>query len=562
MASYSRKQIIEFLLLAATIFIGYNCANQLPPSGGGVDVTPPTIVQIFPKNGTTNFNKDYVEIDFSKYVDKRSVQDAIFISPAIEEIDYDWSGKDVTLNFKKGLKDSTTYVITVGTDVVDLNNNNKMAQAYTFTFSTGNKIDKGQVSGKVYGEHQQGILIFAYLLQKSKPNPFKVKPDYLSQTGKNGSYNLLGLADGEYRIFAVDDKYKDFLFQPSQDLIGIPYTDVIINKKDSVFSNLNFFLRNDDTTKPRLISASMTDKNHILLGFSSEVDSSVISSSNFLIIDSTSNKAITPVYAFKGKTKSTEMILVINVNPPKEDNVFVKAKKIVDKQGNIYENDFTSLSITDRPDTTKPSIFKTIPDRNSSDLDFSNPLILLYFDDAFDKNLAGSGITFSDTSKNNISFKINYVDDATIQIIPQKQLDVDKFYLVKINLSKFQNIAGNKFDSTFTFKFKTINGLDFTGVSGNIINVNLKDNPVIVLQSTQEGDAKYQDALSSNNFDFERVKPGKYLLWCFLDKDNNKKYSYGSPFPFVSSEQFSFYPDTLNLKPRWVITDVSYDFNK
>jgi hypothetical protein len=560
MASYSREQIIKLLLILAIIFIGYNCANQLPPSGGGVDLTPPKIIQIFPQNRTTNFNKDYAEIDFSKYVDKRSVQDAIFISPAIEGIEYDWSGKDVTLNFTKGLKDSTTYVITVGTDVIDLNNHNKMAHAYTFSFSIGSKIDNGQVSGTVYGG-QQGVLIFAYHLEKSEPNPLKVKPDYLSQTGKDGSYNLLGLAEGKYRIFAVYDKYRDFLFQPTQDSIGVPYTNVDISKKDSVFSNLNFFLTNDDTTKPRLLSASMTDQNHILLGFSKEIDTSVIKSSNFLIVDSTSNKTISPVYAFKGKTKPMEMILATNENLPKEHSVFVEAKKIIDKHGNIYRNDHTSLDVTDRPDTTKPSVFKTIPSQNSADLDFSSPKIILYFNDAFDKSSV-SGITFSDTSKNNISFTTNYIDDGTTQIIPQKQLEADKYYLIKVDLSKFQNILGNKFDSTFTLKFKTINGLDFTGVSGKIINVVLKDNPILILQSAQNTGIQYQDILNSNNFDFERIQPGKYLLWCFLDKDNNKKYSFGSPVPYKPSEQFSFYPDTLDLKPRWVITDVSFDFNK
>src|SRR5690606_15735372 len=130
-------------LIFLVFFFIASCANQLPPGGSEVDRIPPKIVEVFPADGTTNFDEDYFEIGFSEYVDKRSVQDAIFISPAIEgEIEYDWSGKYLRVNFSQKLKDNTTYVVTIGTDVADLNNKNRMSEAFIFTFSTGNEIDR------------------------------------------------------------------------------------------------------------------------------------------------------------------------------------------------------------------------------------------------------------------------------------------------------------------------------------------------------------------------------------------------------------------------------------
>lgn len=548
-----------FLSFLVIIFI-YSCANQLPPSGGGVDLTSPIITRVYPKNGTINFKDDYAEISFSKYVDKRSVQDAIFISPAIEGLEYDWSGKDVRLNFTNKLKDSTTYVITVGTDVVDLNNHNKMASAYTFSFSTGDKIDRGEVSGKVYSDKPEGILIFAYNLDESNANPYKIKPDYISQSGKDGGFKLLGLANGNYRVFAVDDKYRDFIFQSNQDMIGMPSSDVKITNRDSVYNNIDFFLTKVDTTKPRLISASMTDRNHILLNFSTQVDTSVIHNSNFSIVDSSDRKKLTPLYAFKGNTKPTESILVTNEDIPKGSNIYVFAKEIKDLDGNIYNNDYSSLNVTDRPDTTKPSIFKTIPNQNSNSVDFTDPQIIIYFNDAFNKSLVDGGIALTDTSKNVLPSRIHFLDDATMQVIPKVPLEANKYYLISVDLSKFQDVAGNKFDTTFVLKFKTINGLDFTGVSGKILNIDTTSHPIMILQNTEQKETKYQEQLKTNNFSFDRVQPGKYMLWCFLDKNQDKKYSYGWPFPYKPSEKFSFYPDTLNLKARWVITDVSFNF--
>lgn len=144
------------------IFGIIKCANQLPPPGGEPDRIPPTIVEVYPPDGTINFDDNYFEIEFSEYVDKRSVTEAIFISPFIEgSLDYSWTGTSLEVTFPEKLKDNVTYTITIGTDVVDLNNKNRMAQAFTFSFSKGDKIDRKNISGKVYGKKKEGIFIYA-----------------------------------------------------------------------------------------------------------------------------------------------------------------------------------------------------------------------------------------------------------------------------------------------------------------------------------------------------------------------------------------------------------------
>ncbi len=134
MVKESGKKLIVYSAILF-LFIFSDCANQLPPGGGEVDKIPPRIIEVYPEQGTTNFNDDYFEIGFSEYVDKRSVKDAVFISPAIDgTLDFDWSGKYVRVYFPDSLKKNVTYVVTIGTDVVDLNNKNRMAEAYTLIF--------------------------------------------------------------------------------------------------------------------------------------------------------------------------------------------------------------------------------------------------------------------------------------------------------------------------------------------------------------------------------------------------------------------------------------------
>ena len=166
----------------------------------------------------------------------------------------------------------------------------------------------------------------------------------------------------------------------------------------------------------------------------------------------------------------------------------------------------------------------------------------------------------TDTFNNPVSFDIDFYDDATLVIKPTENLKPDKDYLVKLDLNQIKDIAGNKTDSIFVLKFSTISGLEFTGVSGKVIDINYSKSPILVLENTEVPEFIYDKKLTSENFEFNRVEPGKYLLWCFLDANNDGKYNYGWPAPIKYSEEFAFYPDTLNLRPRWEVSDLIFRF--
>lgn len=562
MVSISKGKLknIFWLMLA---FVLSECANQLPPGGGEVDTIPPRIIEVYPEDGTTNFKDDYFELGFSEYVEKRSVKDAIFISPAFDgELELDWSGKYVRVYFPGDLKQNVTYVVTIGTDVADYNNRNNMSEAYSFTFSTGPEIDKRMIKGKVYNEKPQGIMLFGYLLNGEEPNPLERKPDYISQTGKDGNYKLAGLAAGSYRIFAVRDEFRDLLYQSDQDQVGIPYRDVELGVSDTLYSGLNFILTKIDTIKPRLLSASMTDRSHILANFSEELDRKNIRSINFYLFDSTANKRTQIKYAFKGNTKVSEIVLVPNEILPIENSVYLFVDSIMDKSDNIYYNDFAQLTLSDRADTSKTELFKTNPAFGSKDVDFQSPVFTFEFNDAFDAVKAREGITFSDTLKKNIPFEVEFLDDASFIVAPLKRLEMSKDYYIKIDLSRLKDASGNYYDSVYQFNFKTITGIEFTGVTGKLIGFDDNKNPKLVLKSIEKEKLEYTTPLAQNGlFNFDRIIPGKYSLFSYYDSDSSNTYSFGNVFPFKKSEVFSPYPDTLNLRARWTETDIKFNVN-
>jgi hypothetical protein len=561
MSNRTLKKINFYLILLLAVSL-INCANQLPPGGGEIDLIPPEIVHVSPANETTNFTNNYFELRFSEYVEKRSVREAIFISPAIDgNLELDWSGRSVRVYFPHSLRENTTYVVTIGTDVVDLNNRNRMAEAFTFVFSTGPEIHTKMITGRVYDPNPGEVMIFAYQIAEDTINPFLHKADFISQAGTEGNFRLMGLSEGTYRVFAVDDQYRDLVINIGQDRFGAPFQDVVLAADDSLFSNLNFFLTAIDTIPPRISGASMTDRNHLLLNLSEPFDSTIIRSGNFYFYDSTANLRVDPIFAFKGNTRETELVLVVDHNFPIENNVYIFADTLRDKLNNIFLNDFTLINVSDRADTTVPSIFRMIPPPRADNVDFISPAFRFFFDDAFDSSTAKNNISFTDTLMNKISFSINFIDDASFVITSLQQLEPRKDYLINLDLRNFTDAAGNSGDTIFTYRFRTITGLDFTGVSGTLINADAAKNPLLVLERREQPFNIYRQYAADNlSFNFERVEPGSYRLWAFYDEDSSRNYKHGYPYPFQPSEEFYFYPDSLQLRARWTQTDIKFVF--
>lgn len=560
MAGFTKSKLKKFFFLTIALMFG-QCANQMPPGGGEIDTIPPTILEVYPEDGTINYTDDYFEIGFSEYIEKRSFKEAIFISPAIDgDLELDWSGKYVRAYFPNKLKENTTYVITIGTDVEDYNNKNNLAEALTFTFSTGSEIDRRIIAGRIYDEKPQSIMLFCYQLKNADENLLEKKPDYISQSSTDGKFKIAGLSEGSYRVFAVRDDFRDLLYQPEQDEIGFPFRDVVFSETDSLYSGLDFIMTKIDTVKPRLIGATMTDNKHVLVKFSEQVAKQTISVLNFYFYDSTKSERSQVKYAFKGNTKEDEIVLVPNSLLPVDDIIYLFADTLKDKSQNNFYYDFVQVSISDKSDTLKTGVIKTLPVIGSREVDFQTPVITFEFNDAFEAAEARAGISFTDTLNKNIPFEIDFPDDATLNITPLKRLDMSKDYIIKIDLSHFKDAARNYYDSVYKFNFKTISGLEFTGASGKVGSYDELKNPVLLLQSLEKDNLKYSTLILKNGqFNFDRVSAGKYSLFFFYDTDSSGNYSSGEFLPYKKSEEFFFYPDTLNLRARWTETDIKFN---
>ncbi len=559
-----KPKTIKTGIILLFLFVTWRCANQLPPGGGPIDTIPPQIVEVYPHNGTIQYNKNYFEIKFSEYVDKRTVRDAIFISPPLKYgIEFNWSGKSLKLVFKDTLKDNTTYTITIGASVSDLNNNNKMSEPYTFAFSTGEVIDEGKISGRIYDSDPIGVMVYAYKASDEKFNPNAQKPDYVSQVGKNGRFTLLGLGDGKYYILAIKDRFMDLLYQIGDDFYGVQSFQTIINQEKRTIDNVDFFLTVEDTIAPQISYLFMKNANQILVEFSKPIDSIKTTVENFYLYDSSTSNKISLLYFFKGDAKSKQYYLSLNESLNPENRIYLVTKNVTDRFNNVSKKEETLLTVKTDKDTTPVKILKVITDYPDGKVDYDEPTLIINLDKGINKTKVEKAISVIDNKEANLNYDISFIDDASFKVLVKHKLLQKTEYKLRIDLKYLEDASGNSRDSIYTYKFITASELDFSGVSGSVVNNIDENNSLVILESADREKKKYQQTVRSNrNFEINKVLPGKYILWSFIDKDDDKVYTHGKINPFSYSERFKFYSDTLNLRARWPIGDIQIEFNK
>lgn len=554
-----QQQIVKFSLLIILAVIVTKCANQMSPPGGDIDKTPPIVIYNYPENGTTNFDENTIEFGFSEYVNKRKITEAFFVSPLMERLpEFSWTNKTVTVEFTDTLQKNTTYSVFIGTEITDMNNNNKMAEPFVLTFSTGSKIDSGKISGKVNTEKADGTLIFAYKnLDTGAVDISNQKPNYLSQISDKGLYQLSGLGEGSYSIFAVKDAFKDLLYNVGDDLIGIPAKSVVLTKQDKKIINLDFLLMQEDTLAPNVQTITMTDRNHIIVEFSEPIDSSILSVTNFTLVDSTSNSNFDLKYWFKTKSNKNEYVLCLSDSLNIENEFYLHTNNIADKKGNILLSELTSFIASDKADTNIISIENVITPFDKSTIDYVSPSFSLKFSDGFDISNTNNGIIFLNLDSLEIPFKYEKTSDAQVKIIPGSNLEEETQYKIYFEMKYFEDAAGNVKDTLLAKRISTISDLAFSGASGKVKSN--RDNVKVVLQEIRSSKRIITSIDEKAEFIFERVLPGNYLVWAFEDDDSSGNYSYGNVNPIEYSEYFKFYSDTLNLRPRWPVGDIEID---
>lgn len=558
------KKNLTLLLTLLLAFLLIQCAGQIPPSGGPADSIPPQIIRTVPDTNAVRVETDAIELEFSEYVDRRSVEESIFISPYVGELEFDWGGTDVTIRFSEPLKKNRTYVVNIGTDVLDVRARNRMAAGYTLAFSTGDSIDRGIISGRVYDDKPEGVMLFAYILDGIQPDtldPGKIRPDYIMQTGQHGAFVLSNIPLGAYRLFAVRDEYRDLIYNKQIDEFGVTSADITLSPALMKVENVVFRLSREDTAKPFLTSVQPLDVSKLLVKFSEPLDSSAIERAVFTLKDTLHSDTIGYRVVSLNRPSFASAFVVLSGALDSSKMYRLTVSDVFDTAGNSIDtlnNRYIFRGVGTR-DTSKPVL--TFSGLKDSVRGYSlNQPVLLNFSEPVDKALIQSSITFVDTSRRPVPFDFLWLSATNAAIIPRRELSSKSWYKIAVVMDSIRDFSGNSYrDSIKVMRFETMD-LRATGVVEGTVTDEKKGKGVIYLMAQSidrtAGIKKTVQLQGPGRFILDRLPEGSYTLSAFRDADSSGGYSAGRPFPFKTSERFVAGEDTVRVRARWNVEGV------
>jgi hypothetical protein len=569
-AAKLQQRLISCLVVLSSgpiLILFGSCAHQVMPQGGPPDTEPPRIVSTYPAPFTTHFADKRIALEFDEYVDQRSVEESIFISPYVGELEFDWSGTEVEVSFSEQLRRNTTYVVNVGTDVKDLRNQNRMAQAFTLAFSTGDEIDHGAIKGRVFtrnpNDPPEGVMIFAYLLENLNPdtvNPQTTKPDYITQTGKGGDFFLKHLAFGSYRIVAVRDEYRNLVYDQEVDEFGVPFTEISLTPTDTLAAGIFIRLSKEDTTRPRLIGASARDRNHVIAEFSEYVDTSSLRAQDFSVLDTLSRNylSVRSVFLSPGKTSSFTLV-TDHQDSTRGYRLLVRSAK--DSAGNEISPIAKSIGFggSGREDTVGLR-FGQSSVRDSSTQVSTTAELRVTFTDAVKRANPSDIVQLKDSLGQGVPITAYWQNDVSITIVPQRRLVSLMWHRLIVETGKLVDWSGRPpKDSTKVIRFETMDADVLSGIEGEVVDRDSKAEGKIIIRAESVGqpkDAATVTIAKPGSFALADLREGRYVISAFRDANGNGQFDPGKPFPYLKAERFVVYPDTLRLRARWPLEGV------
>jgi len=250
--------ILTGIICTVALITGTGCANIIPPSGGPKDTIPPELVHVSPPDSFRNFASKKIVFDFNEYVQLDNYRQFLLVNPA-QKIDPTMTShlRTVTLKFEDTLEPNTTYTISFGNSIKDVNEGN-VIKNFRYIFTTGRTLDSLDLSGKVIiaetGKTDTTLIVVLY---KSLDDSalLKDRPRYVTRLDHDGNFRFNNLPPGTYALYAFKDDGGSKRFSKTE-LFAFADSPVVTTSRPH--SLTLYAYQEKDTTKQQSSSKSVS----------------------------------------------------------------------------------------------------------------------------------------------------------------------------------------------------------------------------------------------------------------------------------------------------------------
>ena len=219
-------------MLFASAFLT-QCAHMMSPTGGPRDTLPPVIVQMTPDNFSTNRSTtkhERIYIEFDEFVQIKDQQKEFFTSPAMKKKPLiSMRGRGIVVQLRDTLEENTTYALNFGGSIRDNNEGNPLF-SMRYVFSTGAEIDSMYMSGYTADSYKADSVSKTFIwffpadsvedVAEYDSTLFKYKPAVIARAETNGIFIAQNLKPIDYRVYAIQDKNDNQIYEPGADQVG------------------------------------------------------------------------------------------------------------------------------------------------------------------------------------------------------------------------------------------------------------------------------------------------------------------------------------------------------
>lgn len=570
------------LLAALPLLFLYSCAHKGAPGGGPEDKVPPQVTETVPAADSLNVPLDRdIRVRFTKWIDPRSAQKAVFVSPAVPRMVVSVSGRELALEPAGPLLDSTTYVVTLGTDIADFYGN-KLIGSHTFAFSTGGHLDSCVLSGLVMGEDGRKLSSYtvgAYLMADTLPiDPMRTPPVYLTQSGADGAYSLSGLRTGAYRLFAFNDANQNRRYNPDRERLGLPPSDYTLSNQAPRAADIVLVPAMVDTHPLFLKKVNSLPGKRIKVFFSKAVRLPLPGEPGRYFTVSSADSLISPI----------ETLSISSLIPDPTDSAAFQLLTSPVAHGRKYALSACSLWAADgfpldsarrslpflgngKADTTAPEIASSLPRSGAREVLLSDSVRLFFSEPVRGKEaLEGFGlyraavtadtadsVIRSDTAWTSIPGRGILVSPMELAFRPDT-LDTGFLCEWRLKPRKLIDLAGCfSPDSGLKGRFFTIKEPGTARLSGRLCCPGAENGRVVLL--TMSGKKMVETAADNNGYyRMSGLAEGAYRLIGYIDANRNGRPDRGGLFPFAFAEKGFVVADSVALRERWEVEDADF----
>jgi hypothetical protein len=225
------------VFLVTAFFWAPSCANIIPPSGGPRDSIPPVLIRATPADSTLNFRSDRIVFEFDEYIDLQDVPSNVLFTPTFERVpEIAVKGRTITVRFRDSLESNTTYTLSFGNAIRDINESN-ILRDFNYSFSTGAFLDTLEITGRVVIAQTGGIdTTLTIILHRDLDDSAVVnrRPPYVTRLDGNGNFRFGNLPPGSFAVYALGNAGISRRYQNKDQLFAFLDTAVVSGQDSAV----------------------------------------------------------------------------------------------------------------------------------------------------------------------------------------------------------------------------------------------------------------------------------------------------------------------------------------